>query len=375
MNDQGLVHSNDSGEPIRRGRIAAVTIIAMIAHTIFLLRVLSTHGWDPDAFILRTPPDLPAGQSWGVGYDGRFAYAIAVNPWGSTADLDQPELRYQRILYPLVVKMLSLGNAAVVPWMLLAVNLAASIAAAAALALLLARRGASPWLALVLILSLGYLLALRMDLLEPMALALSLWAMYALENRRLALGALLLALGALAKEITIVFTLSWVLAAWFGGRRRAALGVLAAGVVPFAAWLLVVRAWFGSSAEMLAKTQLGWVPFAGLRHLADPVSRGVVLIWVIAPAILFGYLAARDLVRGPREPRSADAWLVIGSAALISVLPQPSWVDPLAIIRFGLGLVAAVLLWSATYRPRLLPLTAGLWAWSGLLLFVIPRMV
>ncbi|OGO50536.1 MAG: hypothetical protein A2Z30_02120 [Chloroflexi bacterium RBG_16_64_43] len=352
-----------------------VAVVAATLMTAFLLRVLSTHAWDPMAFVLRTPPDLPAGQTWGVGYDGRFAFAIAANPWGSTADLDQPELRYQRILYPLAVKVLSLGNPKIVPWMLVAVNLGASFVAAAALAYLLARRGVSPWLALVLILSLGFLLALRMDLLEPMALALSLWAWYALENRRLALGAVLLALGALAKEIAIVFTLSWVLAAWFGGRRRAALGVLVAAVLPFAAWLLAVRAWFGSSAEMLAKTHLGWVPFAGLRFLADSVSRGVVMIWVIAPAILFGYLAARDLVRGLREPRSADAWLVIGSASLISLLPQPSWVDPLAIIRFGLGLVAGVLLWSATYRPRLLPLATGLWALSGLLLFVIPRMV
>lgn len=363
------------GERPRVGGRCLVPLAAAGVLLAFLLRVLSTHDWDPLAFVLRSPPDLPAGQTWGIGYDGRFAYAIAANPWGSTVDLDQPELRYQRILYPLVVKVLSLGNRAPVPWMLLAVNLGASIAAAAALAQLLVRRGASPWLALVLILSLGFLLALRMDLLEPLALALSLWAWQALENRRLALGAALLALGALAKEITIVFTLSWVLAAWFGGRRRAALGVLVTAMLPFAAWLLAVRAWFGSSAETLAKTQLGWLPFAGLRDLADPVSRSVVLVWVIGPAILFGYLAARDLVRGLREPRSADAWLVIGSAALISVLPQPSWVDPLAIIRFGLGLVAAVLLWSASSRPRLLPLATGLWAWSGLLLFVIPRMV
>ncbi len=352
-----------------------VALVAATLITAFVLRVLSTHGWDPLAFVLRTPPDLPAGQTWGVGYDGRFAYAIAVNPWGSTTDLDQPELRYQRILYPLLVKMLSVGNRALVPWMLVAVNLAASIAATAALARLLLRRGASAWLALVLVLSLGFLLALRMDLLEPMALALSLWAWEAMERRRVALGAVLLAIGALAKETTIVFTLSFAVAAWFGGRRRAALGVLAAGVLPFGAWLLTVRAWFGSSAEMLAKTQLGWLPFAGLRYLADPVSRGVVLIWVIGPAILFAFLAARDLLRGFHEPRSADTWLVIGSAALVSVLPRPSWVDPLAIIRFGLGLVAAVLLWSAVYRPRLLPAVAGLWIWSGLLLLVIPRML
>jgi len=342
---------------------------------LFVLRVLSTHAWDPLAFVLRTPPDLPAGQTWGVGYDGRFAYAIAANPWGSTVDLDQPELRYQRILYPLVVKLLSFGSAKAVPWMLLVVNLAASVACAAALAQLLERRGASPWLALVLVLSLGFLLALRMDLLEPLALALSLWAWCALERRRIVLGAVLLALGALAKEIAVVFALSWALAAWFGGRRREAVGVLAAAVAPFAAWLVTVRLWFGSSAEALAKMQLNWLPFAGLRDLADPASRVLVLLWVVGPAIVFGFLAARDLVRGPHDARSADAWLVLGSAGLISVLPHLSWIDPLAILRFGLGLVVSVLLWLAAYRPRGLPYAAGLWAWSGLILLLVPRMI
>jgi hypothetical protein len=67
------------------------------------------------AFVLQTPPDLPAGQTWGVGYDGRFAYAIAANPWGSTSDLDQPELRYQRSL-PLAVGSQP-GLCGARPWM------------------------------------------------------------------------------------------------------------------------------------------------------------------------------------------------------------------------------------------------------------------
>jgi hypothetical protein len=108
-----------------------------------------------------------------VGYDGQYSYMLAINPLGSVNGLDQPAYRYQRILYPMLVKSFGLGRADWVPWVMVGVNLAAAVLGCAALGVLIARRGRSPWLALVFILSIGYLLAIRMDLNDLVWMALA----------------------------------------------------------------------------------------------------------------------------------------------------------------------------------------------------------
>lgn len=348
--------------------------VCLFVFALFSLRVLWSHNWNPEAFILRTPADVPPGQNWGVGYDGRFSYAIAAYPWGSTRDLDQPAFRYQRILYPLLVKILSAGSVQAVPWMMLLVNLLASAAVCWLLGELLRRRGASPWVALACLFSVGFLIAVRMDLLEPLALAFGLGAWLALENRRTTLALVLLAVGALAKEIVLVFTAAWCLWLLLQGGHRKAATVAAAGFLPYAAWYLVLRAWFGPSAEALAKSRLSPVPFLGMRFLPDPASAAVVAVFVVGPAAVLGLVAFRDLWRHARSERGRDALLVLGQAGLISILPQASWVDPIAILRFGLGLAAAAILWVAGSRPRLLPFLVALWGCSGLILFTVPGM-
>jgi hypothetical protein len=119
------------------------------------------------ALLFWAAPGVPVSKKGNVGYDGQYSYMLAINPLGSVNGLDQPAYRYQRILYPMVVKLFSLGRAGWVPWVMVAVNLAATIWGCAALGILIARRGRSPWLALVFILSIGYLLAIRVDLNEP----------------------------------------------------------------------------------------------------------------------------------------------------------------------------------------------------------------
>jgi hypothetical protein len=97
----------------------------------------------------------------------------------------------------------------------------------------------------------------------------------------------------------------------------------------------------------------------------------VVSIWVLGPALLAGAWAARDALRG-QDVFRRDAVMVIAQAALVATMPQPTWVDPLAILRIGLGLLAALLVWLASAHPRWLPIAAGLWLASGLMMMLIP---
>ncbi len=77
------------------------------------------------------------------GEDGTFCYRIALNP-GTLVGIDVPPYRYMRILYPLVARMLALGQPAVIPYALVLVNYFAVVGGTLAVAAWLARRQVSP---------------------------------------------------------------------------------------------------------------------------------------------------------------------------------------------------------------------------------------
>jgi hypothetical protein len=340
------------------------------------VKVLANHGWNPRAFLFERPTNLAADHPWGggTGYDGQFSYAIAVDPLNAHGRLDQPDFRYRRIVYPLLARVLGLGNPAWIPWAMLAINLAAAVTGCIILGELLARRGASPWLALVMPFSLGYLIAVRADLTEPLALALALGGWLAFEENRPGWAACLFAVGGLTKEIALLFPaalLSWQLLK--RGWHQVAL--LAISPLPYLLWSAILIAGLGTSPMTAHQTRPLLIPFEGVRYLADPVSKVIAGMWVLVPAATAGLWAAMDTWREPASERGRDALLVLILAVFIAVMPQPTWEDPLAILRTGLGLLVAVLIWLATAHRRALPFAAAWWVSSGLALFFTPGML
>ena len=349
-------------------------ILVFIILAIIDLKVLSKNEWNPRTFILETPKDIPATQEWGVGYDGRFTYILAARPWGTVEGLDQPAFRYQRIVFPLLVRILSLNNPTLVPWLMIIINLVATVIVCGTLAWLLKQRGASPWLSLTVIFSLAYLLTIRMDLNEPLALGLGLlgWVLY--EKDKLTLAIILFALGGLTKEIGLLFPIA--LSLWEAlnknWRRSLALGV--GSIAPYIIWYGILYNWFGISQVQVDKSQPILIPFWGIRYLGDPYSQLVVGIWVLVPTMVAGILAARDLWKVKKNRSGRDALLVLSHVCLVAFLPGPTWVDPIAILRMGLGLHITILVWLAGARPRLIPYAVALWVPSALLLLFIPNM-
>jgi hypothetical protein len=348
----------------------------LLALLLFDLQVLAHHNWDPRVFVFERPADLPADRPWGggTGYDGQFAYAIALDPLGARAKLDQPDFRYRRIVYPLVVHAVSLGQPTWIPWTMMAVNLLAAALGSVILGELLARRGALAWLALVLPFSLGYLVAVRADLSEPLALTLALGGWLAFENDRPALSVLLFAVGGLAKEIVLLFPAALV--GWSVLRkdwRQAAL--VAISFAPYVAWSAILVAWLGASPMTATQTQPTLIPWGGIQYLADPVGRAVVGMWVLLPAAGAGLWAALDAWRGRGSDQGRTALLVLAHVAFVVVMPRPTWEDPLAILRVGLGLLAALLIWLAAAHRRVLPFAVAWWAPSALVLALAPGML
>ena len=183
---------------------------------------LASHDWDPMAFVLDRPTDVPPEQTWGIGYDGQQAYAIALDPLHPSDALDHKAYRYMRILYPLAASLLSPGPE-LIPWALIAVNLVSAGISVWILASLLERRGAPAWPALIMALSFAYFIGLRLDLNEPLAFCLTLAGLLAWERDRTGAAVFYFGLAVLAKEVALVFPIALAVGEILSTRRARAL--------------------------------------------------------------------------------------------------------------------------------------------------------
>lgn len=358
---------------LRRPLVIAALVLVLVSA--FSLAVLAGHAWDALAFVLPRPDDVPASQTWGIGYDGQQSYAIALDPMGRSGALDYPAYRSMRIVYPLAARLLALGNSDWIPWSMLGVNLLAAAATAGLLASLLQSRGARVEAAFVLFLSFNYLISIRLDLTEPLALALAVAGVRLAERGRTAAGVVFFGLAGLTKEVALAFPLALAIAfAWDKHWKEAA--ALAAGPPGmYLAWAWLVAIWFGASPFAEPRVPPTFPPFSGLLSLEGLESRTLVVLWCVGPALVAGIAALWQIVRSPSGGAAREAWMVLVWAGIISTLPTLAWVDPIAVLRVGAGLMVAIILWFGAARPRWLGFAFGLWAPSLLLFFLVPGLV
>jgi hypothetical protein len=349
-------------------------MVVLVLALAYVALTLARYGGDPMMFVLagtRYSQNDPRG-SW--GYDGQFAYYIACDPAGGCPRCDVPSYRYQRILYPILAWALALGQRALIPWALIAINVAALAGGVYFTERLLEAHRMSRWYALTYGLYGGLVAGLRLDLTEPLAYGLvqaGLWAWVKQEARnkgqeergclRFEIGDWglgLFALSALAKETALIAVggLLFYLALQRRWWEAVKLGLVAG--VPFAVWQGVLWAWLGApgvGAGGAMATSFEVIPFWGLLSVAKVDLRvfGVLLAIVgplfVLPTVWALIISVRDLWRGRRHP-----WVTILllQAAVLPFLPNSTWREPLAMVRLGVGLVAATLLYGALRRSR-----------------------
>lgn len=183
-----------------------------------------------------------------AGYDGQFYYRLALNPfnWQHTAygiTIDQP-YRYTRIGYPVITWIVSFGSHALVPVMLLAVNLAA-MAAIGVLGGLFAREsGRHALWGLLFVAYFGLAISVGRDTAEPLADACMLGGMLAYRHSRYLLAAVLLAYGTITNELVLILCVGIALTRLYAMYRRRARPGLAdlAWVLPGGAYVLITLA-------------------------------------------------------------------------------------------------------------------------------------
>lgn len=419
MTAEGLFASVDRAVRAigERPRTFALATIAL--YSLLLLPMTASRNFDlsvfvyaGDVFVSRAGITAPiAIVSHSLGYDGQFFYRSALNPLSAERSaygitLDNPAKRMQRIGYPSVAWLVSLGQPALVPASLLAVNLAGLGVIAACAAWLKRRHGLAWWFPFAITLWPGFLVALTHDTAEIAAAALLLSALACYLSNRLVAYCVLAAAAALTRETTIPVLLGLCAYETYTAVTsppptrhlgRVVLSVLA--FVPVGIWSQTVRSiWHQWPQPLSGNPDLGW-PLVGVSNAllaslagtriwnADPPASLATRVFVVLTTcglIAFCVAVARRiprLIRRPEWAGLATGWLLV--LALMSLLTAGGpWIEPLSgfraftecwvvgclLLAHGPPYCMSSRLWTWAIVFAAVDTNWGIWKWSFTLL-------
>lgn len=361
--------------------LTALAVTALIYGT-FLGALLAKAGWNPTVLIRAGKPvvaadSLPQGFAilpGQAGYDGQYYYRLALDPLTDHAvahgiRLDRPAYRQQRILYPLLARLLALGQEPLIPWSLIAVNFIALVALGWLGARYALELGVPALWGLVFPLYLGFATSFSRDLAEPLECALILAALLSLRRQRYWIAAALLSAAVLAKEPALLVVAGIGLAdlhanrapLWQRSRAVAAVPVLVVATWQYWLW----RNW-GTVGVVEGAGNGGWplsgVSMAlsgGLWHWHWPWGLALILLPLTAGTIAF-------TMKGGGSTLGERLSLALYAALLITLSSQV-WSDNHAFVRAAseFSLLAAILLLGSNRPwPRWI-LAGGVIAWLG----------
>jgi hypothetical protein len=317
-------------------------------------------AWDP--FLLAEPGQKFIGSAAieEEGYDGQFALYIALEPTPEkvSSQLDVPAFRYQRILLPLISRILGLGQKVWIPWTIVLTNLAAHILGTYFILLYCIRKGIWTGYSLVYGLWVGLVAGIGLDLNEPIAFAFLAGALLAWDEGRGWLSAALVTLSLFSKETSLPLWAGFLLAAIFNKTYRKFVFPYGIGGIAYAGWQLWLFHNFGETGLVSGgegATSFEWIPFNGLWKIGSVDVRVLLLYLVIfGPTILFPTIWA--LVAGIQALLNKDlhleTWLLLVGGLLILFLPFSSFREPLALVRLATGLVFGSLVFAARHGTQ-----------------------
>jgi hypothetical protein len=331
-----------------------VTALAVV----YLAIVVASYGGDPLALATLGTRFSEGDPNGSEGYDGQFAYYIARDPLQGWRQCDVPAYRYQRILYPLLARLLALGREAWTPYSLPLLNLIALGAGTWLTEQILRRYKMSRWYALTYGLYAGQLMSVRLNLNEPLSYALVQAAILSTERDRWPWGVLFFALAALAKETALVFVGGYLLFLLVR-RQWGRFAGLALGVgLPFLAWQGVLWAWLGQPGLGSGGAgATGWeiLPYRGLWSVGAVDLRALALVALVMvpltviPSLLSLWAAGRDLWKGRWHPFTT---MLLTNALVMLFIPQSTYREPLGMLRLTTGLVIATIDYGAYKRSK-----------------------
>lgn len=363
------------------GKMFRPHIVVTILCLIYCLAVIAVRG-QGDPLILMTigtdyHSDLKDHAYSEEGYDGQFTYYIAANPDTASQYIDVPAYRFQRILLPISGRILGLGQESFIPYTLLMVNLIALAGGTYILEQLLMSYKVSRWFAIGYGLSLGVFGAARLMTAETLAYGLVLFAIWLYQKDKWLWAAVVLAISAFAKEVTLIFAAGYVLYLFTQKQwiRGLLFGLISA--IPFAIWQLVLFNWFGEfgvgSGGNLA-TGFVIIPFWGYLGILPEWGIGAFLVVTLFVGLFVLVPTLWALWQCWKDFRSHQWTLLTGllfvNAIILLFVPQSTYREPLGILRFIVGLQLAVILYSAQNRKKRALMNSTIWFITTLFLLV-----
>jgi hypothetical protein len=303
------------------------------------------------------------------GYDGQFYRIVAHDPLMTTTMwmvMDDPALRYRRILVPAVAYLVSMGHDDFVDAAYLAVTLLNIFLGAWFTALLAAGEGRSPWWGLAFVFLPGVLITadrMTVDAAQYACMAGAFWA-WRRQNWNAcwlwaALAALSRDLGGLALlsiAAVCIVKRDWLRAAW-----------MAASGIPAAAWYFWLHGTIASRITPDLPPLSGAVPrWAGfepgyglLLRIIDPVHHGLPPLLETATRNLdrlalaaIGVAVVLAVVEARGRWADARAWIGLLSVAVFFAFTASAfWKDPYSYPRAFTPLLAVVA-WRGAERGR-----------------------
>lgn len=345
------------------------SIVTAMIYILFLGLLTLIHHYNILTFIHQGTIFTMHDPKGSAGYDGQFYYYLARDPGHAYEFMDNAPYRYQRIIYPMLVRLLSLGQVALIPYMLLLVNGFSIVLSVELIAQLLAKRGLSPWYSLALGLYFGQATALVFDTAEPFTYLLICIGIWLVARDRRTLGALFMGLAVLSRETAILFPLGYTLYALWHRRWRDVISFVILSLVPLPIWYLILWKIFGNSGLSYAPP-FEHIPFGGLFTFWSQPTLLWSLFAMMGIPTLGNWLFSFRAIIQRRWDHTLAIWLM--HLVLVTFMAAASYQEFASCGRLSTGLILATLLYglyngdrtllraSQVYTLTFLPYTAAI---------------
>lgn len=291
------------------------------------------------------------------GYDGQFFFVSAHDPFLVGIGhryLDAPAYRSQRLSYPLLVWILSLGRHDLIPLMMIVVNVAAIVLSLIYLMMLFRAGNNGIFWAMLIVFNGGMMLSLARDLSEPVSVAFLLAAMFYHLEKKPYWAILFMSLAVLGRELLILIPAFFALDYLIKGVWKSMLVWCIPGLV-FAGWQTYVFFRIGELPQLAGGGNFGF-PLLGIKNYLEQLwqSDSNKWEWRFAISVLVFVVFSLFTALSSKQFKVPVIRVIL---LIFCVMPMffsdLIWAEPWSYGRVMLPQIALFMTYTAMEKPRI----------------------